>query len=120
MFKLWGKKAVSTGYVSPPPKLLGFRKSNRFQADLALACSTPRLAADTKNIWRLLEILRTRQQIPREFRPHPMKGDWAGWWDCHVGNDLVLVWRYKDEQSNGEKMQVIELAALGTHAYLQI
>ncbi len=50
-----------------------------------------------------------------------MKGGWTGWWDCHVGNDLVLIWRYNEEKdTKGKKQEIVELMALGTHAYLQI
>jgi mRNA interferase YafQ len=103
------------------PELLEFRRTSRFEIDLALAWATPRYTDSTKEIWKLLEILRSKQPIPHKYRAHKMKGEWKGWWDCHLDGDFVLIWRYETEVSEaGEECEFVMLAAVGSHAYLGI
>ncbi len=98
------------------PKLLRFIKSREFKSDLALASATPNLSAATTEIWALLEILRTEQAIPAQYKAHKLNGVWADWWDCHLAGNFVLIWRY--EARDGER--VVVLARVGTHQYLDI
>jgi mRNA interferase YafQ len=32
-----------------------------------------------------------------EWRDHPLKGDWAGYRECHVGGDFLLIYQVKDD-----------------------
>ena len=49
-----------------------------------------------------------------EWSDHPLKGDWAGHRECHVGGDFLLAYKIDDEGRSG---QVIFVRA-GTHAEL--
>jgi mRNA interferase YafQ len=49
-----------------------------------------------------------------EWRDHPLKGDWAGHRECHIGGDFLLT--YKLDES-GKSGQVI-FVRCGTHADL--
>ena len=49
-----------------------------------------------------------------EWSDHPLKGDWSGYRECHVGGDFLLVYTIDD---NGKGAQVIFVRA-GTHAEL--
>ena len=49
-----------------------------------------------------------------EWSDHPLKGEWAGYRECHVGGDFLLVYTVDD---NGKAGQVIFVRA-GTHAEL--
>ncbi|MEO7433235.1 MAG: type II toxin-antitoxin system YafQ family toxin [Dokdonella sp.] len=110
--------------VAPPKasvKLLRFIKSSRFATDLECANATRGLAPLVKELWVLLEVLRKKEPIPDQYRAHKMGGDWKDWWDCHLAGDLVLIWKYEKIKSlSGEMEEVIKLAAIGTHAYLEI
>lgn len=33
------------------------------------------------------------RDVPEMLRPHPLHLDWAGWWDFHLGPDLVVIYR---------------------------
>jgi addiction module RelE/StbE family toxin len=35
----------------------------------------------------IVDLLQTQEQLPVRCRPHPFRGNWAGYWDCHVGPD---------------------------------
>lgn len=49
-----------------------------------------------------------------EWRDHPLKGDWAGHRECHIGGDFLLAYKIDD---GGRTDQVVFVRA-GTHAEL--
>lgn len=52
------------------------------------------------------------KQLPKQYKNHPLRGNLKGYYDCHVLNDLVLV--YKIEK----KKLVLLLFDIGTHSNL--
>lgn len=111
-----GKARKLTVPTQPKPQeLLRFRKSNQFLTDYAHAKASGRHDGALQELWALLEIIRKREQIPAKYMCHPLKGEWRGWIDCHLGGDFVLIWRYEPVSEGGD---VVILAACGTHAYL--
>ncbi|MBD5421039.1 MAG: type II toxin-antitoxin system YafQ family toxin, partial [Bacteroides sp.] len=53
----------------------------------------------------------TEQEIPKNFKPHMLTGDYAGCMECHIQGDFLLIWL--DEQTND-----IDLVRLGSHSEL--
>ena len=49
------------------------------------------------------------EDVPKEFKPHMLSGDYAGHMECHVENDFLLIW-IDDE--------VVKLVRLGSHSEL--
>ena len=49
--------------------------------------------------------------VTREYKPHLLAGEYNGFMECHVENDLLLIWL--DETEN-----IIKLVRLGTHSEL--
>lgn len=49
-----------------------------------------------------------------EWRDHPLMGQWAGYRECHIGGDFLLIYALDD---GGKAGQVIFVRA-GTHAEL--
>ncbi len=47
--------------------------------------------------------------IPKEFKPHMLSGDYKGCMECHVENDLLLIWIDGD---------IIDLVRIGSHSEL--
>ena len=47
--------------------------------------------------------------IDKKHRPHKLKGEYSGYWECHVKPDLLLIW---DENS---EILLLELVRTGTH-----
>lgn len=45
--------------------------------------------------------------LPPESRDHALKGEWQDFRECHLGGDMLLVYRETDSE--------IVLARLGTH-----
>ncbi len=84
-------------------------QTNRFKKDLKLAKKRG-LKMDLLDevVTKLVE----NGKLPAKFKPHVLKGKYAGLWECHIQPDWLLVW----EQNNSIKL--ITLIATGTHADL--
>lgn len=59
----------------------------------------------------VLEILVSDAPLDVRYRDHPLRGNWAGYRDCHVRPDLVLIYR----KPNADTLQ---LARIGSHSEL--
>lgn len=57
----------------------------------------------------LLSMLARGESIPEEYRPHKLIGNYAGFMECHVESDTLLVWIDGD---------VIRAMRLGSHSEL--
>ena len=64
-----------------------------------------------KALKEVLEMLMNEQQIPADYYPHMLQGEYKGCMECHVQGDFLLVWF-------DEARDVIELVRLGSHSEL--
>lgn len=83
------------------------RPSGAFKKDLK------RLTKRGYDLARLEAILHTLQEdrlLLPAARAHPLKGDWKGYWDCHIAPDWILIYKIIDDE--------IRLARTGTHSDL--
>ncbi|MPX07613.1 type II toxin-antitoxin system YafQ family toxin [Moraxella catarrhalis] len=46
--------------------------------------------------------------MPAKYKDHAPTGNWQGWCDCHVANDLVLIYKIDDG--------ILHLARLNSHS----
>jgi mRNA interferase YafQ len=86
---------------------LDLRTTTAFERDLR------RVDKQGKNLDKLEMVVNTLQaaeQLPARCRPHPLRGIWAGHWDCHVEPDWLLLYRVTDE--------ALILVRTGSHADL--
>lgn len=60
---------------------------------------------------RKFEKLAEGEDIPSEFKPHLLRGNWKNYMECHVGEDYLLIWYDKEDN-------VIKLVRLGSHSEL--
>lgn len=51
-------------------------------------------------------------RLPANYKPHVLKGNYKGLWECHIQSDWLLVW----EQN--EIIKLITLYRTGTHSDL--
>jgi mRNA interferase YafQ len=58
----------------------------------------------------IVNTLQAREKLPVRCRPHPLRGIWAGHWDCHVEPDWLLLYRVTNE--------ALILVRTGSHADL--
>ena len=66
------------------------------------------LAGELKSV---LLALVTDQPLDAKFRDHDLTGDWAGYRECHVKPDLLLIYRKSEPD-------LLRLARLGSHSEL--
>ena len=50
-----------------------------------------------------------------EWKDHPLKGEWSGHRECHVGGDFLLIYRADDTAG---KSGMIVFVRAGTHSEL--
>lgn len=77
--------------------------------------TTSRFLKDFKKVGFIPELidvlhhLQNKKTLPAHYLNHPLKGNKDKIWDCHVKNDLVLLYRINDKDE-------LELLHLGTHS----
>ena len=59
----------------------------------------------------VLMALVNEQPLAAKYRDHDLSGDWAGYRECHVKLDLLLIYRKSDADT-------LRLARLGSHSEL--
>jgi mRNA interferase YafQ len=59
----------------------------------------------------VLVALATDQLIDARYRDHDLSGNWAGYRECHIKPDLLLIYRKSDADT-------LRLARLGSHSEL--
>jgi len=63
----------------------------------------------------LLLLIANDAPLGREWLDHPLKGEWAGYRECHIGGDFLLI--YQVDDSAGKSGAVVFVRA-GTHSDL--
>ena len=82
--------------------------TTQFKKDLKRYKNNP---AKLDALREVLLMLQNEQEIPAEYKPHFLHGNYKGCMECHVESDLLLIWI--DEMSD-----TIELVRLGSHSEL--
>lgn len=59
----------------------------------------------------VLLALAADQPLEARYRDHDLSGDWAGYRECHLKPDLLLIYRKSDSD-------MLRLARLGSHSEL--
>ena len=67
---------------------------------------------DHARLETVVDTLASGETLSREFLDHRLSGDLTGFRECHVQNDLLLVYRIERERL------ILVLVELGSHANL--
>jgi len=86
---------------------LELRTTTAFERDLR---RIDEQGKDLDKLETIVDVLQAREQLPARCRPHPLRGIWAGHWDCHVEPDWLLLYRVTD--------QALILVRTGSHSEL--
>lgn len=84
------------------------KPSTQYKKDLKRIRNNPKKA---EALLKILNLLENDIEIPKEYCPHPLTGDYAGCMECHINGDFLLIWI--DDESNE-----IYLVRLGSHSEL--
>ena len=69
--------------------------SNRFKRDLKLLAKR---GLDLDLLDEVIEKLRKRQPLDKKYKDHSLTGDYAGFRECHVLPDWLLIYRIDEEE----------------------
>ena len=83
--------------------------SNRFRKDLKLA---QKRGLDLELLRNVVNAIASGEALDRKYRDHDLTGDYAGFRECHVQPDWLLVYRIEHEELE------LFLFRTGTHSDL--
>ncbi len=86
-------------------------RSSAFKRDYKREAKGQHRVTLDANLIPVLTALANDQPLEPRHRDHDLTGEWAGYRDCHVKPDLVLIYRKPDAE-------VLRLARLGSHSEL--
>lgn len=86
-------------------------RSSAFKRDYKQVKATPRHRNVDALLTEVLPLLLDDKPLPANNRDHALSGNWAGYRECHLKPDLLLI--YKKPHA-----EVLRLARLGSHSEL--
>ena len=84
-------------------------RSSAFKRDYKREAKGQHRATLDANLIPVLMALADDRPLEPRHRDHDLSGEWAGYRDCHVKPDLVLIYRKPDAD-------ILRLARLGSHS----
>jgi mRNA interferase YafQ len=85
------------------------QETTRFRRDLR---RMRRRGKDVQKLQAVVRLLVQEQPLAERHHDHPLVGDWAGYRDCHIEPDWLLLYKIdRDEET-------LTLVRTGTHADL--
>ena len=79
----------------------------QFEKDLARAVKRNK---DIEKLKAVITIIYEGKVLPAKYRNHKLRGDYNGYWECHIEPDWLLIYKTTDTE--------LILVRLGTHADL--
>lgn len=86
-------------------------RSTAFKRDYKREAKGRHRATLAAELLAVLTMLANDKPLDPRYRDHDLSGDWAGYRDCHIKPDLVLIYRKPDAGT-------LRLARLGSHSEL--
>lgn len=86
-------------------------RSTAFKRDYKREAKGRHRASLDPELGTLLVALANDTQLAARYRDHDLSGEWAGYRDCHIKPDLVLIYRKLGAQ-------LLQLVRLGSHSEL--
>ncbi|MDU9050858.1 MAG: type II toxin-antitoxin system YafQ family toxin [Candidatus Electrothrix sp. Rat3] len=62
----------------------------------------------------MLLLIRNDAPLGKEWLDHALTGNWAGYRECHIGGDFLLIYRLDDSRTHG----IVFFVRAGTHSEL--
>ena len=86
-------------------------RASSFKRDYKRETKGQRRATLDRDLIPVLKTLVADQPLDPKYRDHDLSGDWAGYRECHVKPDLLLIYRKSEPD-------ILRLARLGSHSEL--
>lgn len=85
------------------------KPTSRFQKDLKLIVKR---GYDTAKLSEVVKLLANGEELPAQYKDHPLKGNYIGCRECHIQPDWLLIYEY-----DGRNL-ILYLSRTGSHADL--
>ncbi len=105
-------KRAAAGKRAPPPRAADYTKA--FAKDWGRLSRSGRYDMASLKMVMLL-IIANDGPLGPEWLDHPLKGEWAGTRECHIGGDFLLI--YELDDAAGKSGSVVFVRS-GTHSDL--
>jgi len=86
-------------------------RSSAFKRDYKRETKGRHRATLDDDLKLILVAMATDQPLDARYRDHDLSGDWAGYRECHIKPDLLLIYRKSDSDT-------LRLARIGSHSEL--
>lgn len=83
--------------------------TNRFKKEFKISLKR---GLKEKLLKEVVAILQQNGKLPIKYKPHLLKGNFKGYWECHIQPDWLLIWKQDDI------IKLITLTRTGTHSDL--
>jgi mRNA interferase YafQ len=67
--------------------------TNAFKKD---AAALAKRGYDRAKLDAIVHLLASDNPLPARCRPHKLRGDWYGLWECHIGPDWLLIYEFTE------------------------
>lgn len=84
------------------------KASSQFKKDYKRFRNNPQ---KIKKLFEVLNLLKNELVMPETYRPHLLTGKYAGYMECHIEGDFLLIWFDPNTDQ-------IDLVRLGSHSEL--
>ena len=81
--------------------------TKRFSEDVKRA---KRRNQNLESLQKVITMLQQGDTLPQEYNPHPLKGKYSGYMECHIESDWLLIWKLASK--------AVYLTRTGTHSDL--
>ena len=78
-----------------------------YKRDLKRLANQPEILLSAEMIDVMHHVLNGKN-LPEKYKDHALSGNWKGFRDCHIKNDLVLIYHVNNEE--------LTLVRLNTHS----
>lgn len=96
---------------APHPRSCDFAKA--FSKDWERLSGSGRY--DMIRLKQAMLLLIAGDALGAEWKDHPLKGEWSGARECHIGGDFLLIYRLDESAGPGESAAFVRA---GTHSEL--
>lgn len=69
--------------------------TNKFKKDYKLC---KKRGLDISKLEEVVDLLHRNGKLPSKYKPHILKGNYKGLWECHIKPDWLLVWLQDDDE----------------------
>ena len=88
-------------------QLYSIKTSKQYNRDVKLAV---RRGLDIEKLLEVIRLLRQGEILPEKYHNHMLRGDYIGYWECHITPDWLLLYEKDNE------IRIISLYRTGSHS----